>query len=102
MGVDWEALHAVTLQLALDGLDYAKLRQVIHQTRQLQMDEDISHQIFMVLPGDQRFRWRVDIVSEHVRVLLSNALTTEERDGRQALYDLLISHAATRAAAGYM
>ncbi|TFK53206.1 hypothetical protein OE88DRAFT_1734147 [Heliocybe sulcata] len=102
VGEDWEDQVAFDITTALSNLDLPKLRNLVSQTSQLQMDENVSHHLLLVRPDKRRHRVQVDVISEHILVLLLNTLSLSERQSMRAFFDLFVSVPQTKAAAGHL
>ncbi|TFK45708.1 hypothetical protein OE88DRAFT_1688821 [Heliocybe sulcata] len=102
VGKDWEDQSAYELTTALSFLDYPKLRNLVSQASQLQMDEDVSDSLLLVRPDKRRHMVQVDVVSKHVLDLLMNTLSLSRHQNMQAVPGLFVSAQQIRGTAGHL
>ncbi|KAH8118695.1 hypothetical protein DFH11DRAFT_1723554 [Phellopilus nigrolimitatus] len=84
----------------LKGLQ--ELKDILHDSVQLNLSHDISHKILLVLPGAFRRQFSITMPSKHVYDLLRQSQFLQVEQVAAVLYNLFVQTPFTRAAAGYI
>ncbi|KAH8111657.1 hypothetical protein DFH11DRAFT_592738 [Phellopilus nigrolimitatus] len=102
----WARLHLRYRNELEDGIGYLErlqhLEDILQDSAQLDSNYDLSHKLFVVLPGVFRDQFSITIPSKHVYDLLCQSPALQVEHAATVLYNLSVRNPVTRAAAGYI